>query len=92
MKKVLYTSKNTNMLLYDADTDKPFGRLDTAHLRELSGKVVIVAAADEAGRWVVVNWSKWITATHSNPTECTALPVGESTGSAVWCVLGRCET
>lgn len=52
MKKVLYTSKNTNMLLYDADTDKPFGRLDTAHLRELSGKVVIVAAADEAGRWV----------------------------------------
>lgn len=52
MKKVLYTSKNTNMLLYDADTDKPFGRLDTAHLRELSGKVVIVATADEAGRWV----------------------------------------
>lgn len=52
MKKILYTPKNANMLLYDAGTDKPFGRLDTAHLRELSGKVVIVATADDAGRWV----------------------------------------
>lgn len=40
------------MLLYDADTGKPFGKPDTPHLRELAGRVVIAISGDEAGRWV----------------------------------------
>lgn len=52
MKKILYTPNNTSLLLYDANTDKPFGRPDTVHLRELAGKVVLAISGDEAGRRV----------------------------------------